>query len=181
MAGMSKPAHSHEPTFAGTRYLEDKIIERSALAGEILRLRAARPTARIVFTNGCFDLLHPGHVRYLQEARLEGDVLLVAMNDDDSIRRLKGPTRPILPLRERLKVMAALGCVDMVTSFHEDTPIPLLEETRPDVLVKGGDYPVTGVVGHELVMSWGGAVKVLSLSPGHSTTAIESRMKALAR
>src|SRR5690606_34923746 len=113
---------------------------------------------------GCFDLLHVGHLRYLWEARRLGDALIVAINDDDSVRRLKGEGRPVLRLEERLEVLAGLACVDYVTWFTEDTPIPLLERIRPEVLVKGGTYGVEGVVGREQALAWGADVRVLSVA-----------------
>src|SRR5690606_37842900 len=113
----------------------------------------------IVFTNGCFDIIHAGHVGYLAEARKLGGRLVVAINDDDSVRRLKGAGRPINPVERRMIVLAGLEAVDWVVSFSEDTPESLLELVRPDVLVKGGDYSEDQVVGSELVHSYGGKVK----------------------
>jgi rfaE bifunctional protein nucleotidyltransferase chain/domain len=124
----------------------------------------------VVFTNGCFDLLHVGHVSYLEEAAALGDVLVVGLNSDASVRRLKGPERPIVAERDRAALLAALGCVDHVVLFEEDTPHRLLEAIRPDVLVKGGTYTVDQVVGHEIVERYGGRVCVASTQPGVSTT-----------
>lgn len=132
--------------------------------------RARRQGARIVFTNGCFDILHAGHVGYLDEARQLGDRLIVAVNDDDSVRRLKGDGRPVNKLEQRMRVLEGLAAVDWVVPFSEDTPEALLEEIRPDVLVKGGDYAPEGVVGAEFVRSYGGDVRVLSEVEGYSTT-----------
>ncbi|MDE0036257.1 MAG: bifunctional D-glycero-beta-D-manno-heptose-7-phosphate kinase/D-glycero-beta-D-manno-heptose 1-phosphate adenylyltransferase HldE [Gammaproteobacteria bacterium] len=132
--------------------------------------RARRQGARIVFTNGCFDILHAGHVGYLDEARQLGDRLIVAVNDDDSVRRLKGEGRPLNKLAQRMRVLDGLAAVDWVVSFSEDTPEALLEEIRPDVLVKGGDYAPDEVVGAEFVRSYGGDVRVLTEVEGHSTT-----------
>lgn len=132
--------------------------------------RARRQGARIVFTNGCFDILHAGHVGYLDEARQLGDRLIVAVNDDDSVRRLKGGSRPINRLTQRVRVLEGLAAVDWVVPFSEDTPEALLEEIRPDVLVKGGDYAPGEVVGADFVRSYGGDVRVLSKVEGHSTT-----------
>jgi D-beta-D-heptose 7-phosphate kinase/D-beta-D-heptose 1-phosphate adenosyltransferase len=126
---------------------------------------------RVGFTNGCFDLLHPGHVSLLTQARDACDRLIVGLNSDDSVARLKGPTRPVQPEAARAAVLASLASVDLVVSFPEDTPMALLEAVRPDVLVKGADYRVEEVVGAELVQSYGGAVVLAELSPGHSTTA----------
>jgi D-beta-D-heptose 7-phosphate kinase/D-beta-D-heptose 1-phosphate adenosyltransferase len=138
---------------------------------------ARRAGERIVFTNGCFDILHAGHVAYLEEARRLGDRLVVAVNDDASVRRLKGEGRPVNTLLRRQTVLSALACVDWVTSFAADTPEALLERIRPDVLVKGGDYRLDEVVGAERVRSWGGTVRVLGLVEDVSTTAIVDRLR----
>lgn len=132
---------------------------------------------RIVFTNGCFDILHAGHVTYLEQARSQGDRLVVAINDDASVTRLKGPGRPINSVDRRMAVLAGLGAVDWVVSFSEDTPENLLERIRPDVLVKGGDYGLEGVVGAPIVLGYGGEVKVLSFVDSCSTTAIVEKIR----
>lgn len=132
------------------------IISRSDLADAVRTAQAQGE--KVVFTNGCFDLLHAGHVEYLQKAKALGDRLIVAVNDDASIRRLKGPTRPVSPQDSRLRVLAALGAVDWVVPFHEDTPENLLRELKPDILVKGGDYNEAGIVGADIVKSYGGQV-----------------------
>ena len=137
-------------------------------------LRAAGQ--RIVMTNGCFDLIHPGHVRYLQQAKALGDALVVAVNDDDSVRRLKGESRPLNPLDDRMAVLGALGAVDFVVSFSEDTPARLIEALAPDVLVKGGDYAVEQIAGHESVLARGGDVRVLDFVDGHSTSGLIERL-----
>lgn len=138
--------------------------------------RHLRHGRRLVFTNGVFDILHAGHVRYLAEARALGDLLLVGMNDDASVRRLgKGPERPINPLEDRAAVLGALRCIDGVVAFSEDTPIDLIRELRPEVHVKGGDYDVEGLPETPLVRSYGGEVVILPLLPGRSTTAILKR------
>jgi D-beta-D-heptose 7-phosphate kinase/D-beta-D-heptose 1-phosphate adenosyltransferase len=126
----------------------------------------------IVFTNGCFDLLHVGHIQYLQQARALGDCLVVALNDDVSVRLLKGERRPLLPQQERARILAALGCVDYVTIFSEATPLALITRLRPNVLVKGGDYTPATVVGHEVVEAYGGRVCILPYVAGVSTTEI---------
>lgn len=137
--------------------------------------------ARVVFTNGCFDLLHVGHVRYLQAARTRGDCLVVGLNDDASVRRLqKGPGRPFVPELERAEILAALACVDAVVLFSQDTPLELILTLRPDVLVKGGDYTPETIVGRAEVLSWGGCVEVIPFVPGHSTSALIKRIQALA-
>jgi len=158
--------------------MREKIFDREALAARLAALRQSPQPPRAVFTNGCFDLLHVGHLRYLWEARKQGGLLIVAINSDESMHRLKGEGRPILKLEERLRVLAGLACVDYVTWFEEDTPIPLLERLRPEVLVKGATYDIEGVVGHELVLGYGGEVKTLALTPGRSTSGLIERVMA---
>jgi D-beta-D-heptose 7-phosphate kinase/D-beta-D-heptose 1-phosphate adenosyltransferase len=142
------------------------------------RLAAARRGgARVVFTNGCFDLLHPGHVRYLEAARAFGDRLVVALNDDASVRRLKGAPRPILRVDERSEVLCALAAVDDVLVFAADTPLAVIEALRPDVLVKGADWAEDDIVGAAEVRGWGGRVERVDLVPGVSTTEIIRRLR----
>jgi D-beta-D-heptose 7-phosphate kinase/D-beta-D-heptose 1-phosphate adenosyltransferase len=137
-----------------------------------------RPGAgRVVFTNGVFDLLHPGHVDVLAAARALGDALVVGVNTDASVRRLKGPTRPVRSERDRAHVLAALEVVDAVVLFDEDTPLELIRALAPDVLVKGGDYSRESVVGAEDVLAHGGEVVIVPLTPGHSTTSTVERMR----
>lgn len=131
---------------------------------------------RVGFTNGCFDILHPGHISCLSQARSWCDRLIVGLNTDDSVRAAKGPDRPVNTLEARARVLAALSCVDLVVPFAEPTPIGLITRARPDVLVKGGDYTVESVVGADLVRSWGGEVRLASLLEGHSTTATLGRI-----
>jgi rfaE bifunctional protein nucleotidyltransferase chain/domain len=138
--------------------------------------REARP-GRVVFTNGVFDLLHPGHVDVLIAARRQGDFLVVGVNSDDSVRRLKGPARPVRASPERCYVLAALEAVDAVVVFDEDTPLELIMTLRPDVLVKGGDYTEASIVGAREVRRWGGTVAVIPLTPGHSTTSTIERLR----
>ena len=126
----------------------------------------------MVFTNGCFDLLHAGHIKYLQAARRLGDLLVLGLNSDASIRRLKGEKRPLIEQDERAHLLAALGCIDFVTVFDEDTPLELISTLRPDILVKGGDYTPEGVVGKDLVESWGGRVELIEFVDGKSTTSL---------
>ncbi|WP_421682581.1 bifunctional D-glycero-beta-D-manno-heptose-7-phosphate kinase/D-glycero-beta-D-manno-heptose 1-phosphate adenylyltransferase HldE [Stutzerimonas urumqiensis] len=155
--------------------------ERGVMALEQLQTAVEDARAhgeRIVFTNGCFDILHAGHVTYLEQARALGDRLVVAVNDDASVSRLKGPGRPINAVERRMAVLAGLGAVDWVVSFSEDTPERLLAEVRPDILVKGGDYGVEQVVGAELVQAYGGEVKVLGLVENSSTTAIVEKIRS---
>ena len=132
---------------------------------------------RLVFTNGVFDLLHPGHVDVLLAARRQGDALIVGVNSDASVGRLKGPARPIRSLAERSYVLAALGMVDAVVGFEQDTPLELIVRLRPDVLVKGGDYTVDTVVGAREVHGWGGRVAIIPLTTGQSTTSIIERLR----
>ena len=154
--------------------------ERGVLSLEQLKpaIEDARAQGeKIVFTNGCFDILHAGHVTYLEQARAQGDRLIVAVNDDASVTRLKGPGRPINAVDRRMAVLAGLEAVDWVTSFAEDTPEHLLRELLPDVLVKGGDYGIEGVVGADIVRAHGGEVKVLGLVENSSTTAIVEKIR----
>lgn len=147
------------------------IHERSFLADYFGRIRSYAPmSSQIVFTNGCFDIMHIGHVSYLHEAAKLGP-LVVAVNDDASVARLK-PGRPIVPLAERMAMLAALRCVSYVTSFHEDTPLEIIKELRPDILIKGADYKVEDIVGGKEVRSWGGEVKTIPLVDGYSTSSL---------
>lgn len=150
------------------------VVAEGQLVGALETLRAAGK--RIVMTNGCFDLIHPGHVRYLQQASALGDVLVVAVNDDDSVRRLKGASRPLNTVEDRMAVLAALSGIDYVVPFSEDTPERLIALLAPDVLVKGGDYSVEQIAGHESVLERGGEVRILDFVTGHSTSDLISRM-----
>lgn len=134
---------------------------------------------RVVFTNGCFDLLHAGHVKYLQKARKLGDLLVLGLNSDASVRRLKGPKRPLIDQDERAHLMAALDCVDYVVVFDEDTPLELITALKPHILVKGGDYSLEGVVGKDIVESYGGRVELVTFVDGKSTTNIIERILEL--
>lgn len=135
-----------------------------------------RRPPRVVFTNGCFDILHVGHARYLRDARALGDILVVGLNSDASVKRLKGPERPIQTEADRGELLAALACVDFVTVFAEDTPRELIEQVQPDILVKGGDWPVEKIEGSKFVLARGGDVKSLPFHPGHSTTTLLERI-----
>ena len=140
----------------------------------------ARVTARtVVFTNGVFDLLHPGHVRYLREAALLGDVLIVGLNTDASVRRNKGAGRPITPELERAEIVGALECVSAVVLFDEDTPARIIQAVQPDVLVKGADWPADQIVGRDTVEARGGRVVRIAIEKGYSTTAILDRVRKL--
>ena len=134
-----------------------------------------RAKLRIGFTNGCFDLLHRGHIRLMAEARSACDRLVVGLNSDTSVSRLKGAGRPIQDVTSRADVLAALEAVDLVVVFEEDTPLELIRQVRPAVLVKGGDYTRTEVVGHDVVEAYGGEVVLIDLVPGHSTTSMVAR------
>jgi D-glycero-beta-D-manno-heptose 1-phosphate adenylyltransferase len=148
----------------------NKILNRNQLKDEIDRLR--KQGKKIVFTNGCFDILHVGHTRYLQEAKNEGDILILALNSDESVRHLKGEKRPVVPEAERADVLASLESVDFVILFNEQTPLNLIDYLKPDVLVKGGDWAEDQVVGRESVKSWGGKVVIIPEVKGSSTTNI---------
>ena len=131
---------------------------------------------KIVFTNGCFDILHVGHIRYLKQARLLGDRLVVGLNSDASVKRLKGESRPLVSEAARKEVLEALTCVDEVFIFEEDTPLELIKLVKPQVLVKGGDYQIEDIVGGREVLSWGGEVKSLTFHDGHSSSSIIQKM-----
>ena len=162
---------SHSPP-----HFENKFCEPADLAQRIEQL--PRP---LVFTNGCFDILHRGHVTYLDHARSLGAALLVALNTDDSVRRQgKGSDRPVNTLADRMALIAAIGCVDLVTWFDDDTPITRIEQTRPDILVKGGDWAPENIVGAREVQSWGGQVHSIPFEHERSTSALLKRIRASA-
>ena len=142
--------------------------------------REVRGSRRIVFTNGCFDLLHPGHVRLLEEARSLGDALVVGLNSDASVRRVKGDSRPLIPEQERAEVLAALSAVDFVVIFGEATPREIIAQLLPDVLVKGADWGANQIVGRAEVEAAGGNVVSIPLQPGYSTSAILQKILATA-
>jgi D-glycero-beta-D-manno-heptose 1-phosphate adenylyltransferase len=147
-----------------------KIRTIEQAAGECDRLRSTG--IRIVFTNGCFDILHPGHTRYLNAARELGDYLVVAVNSDPSVRAIKGPQRPLMPESARAELLAALGCVDMVVIFEEHDPLRVIQELLPHVLVKGEDWPEDEIIGADVVKAAGGEVRRISLVKGFSSTEI---------
>jgi D-beta-D-heptose 7-phosphate kinase/D-beta-D-heptose 1-phosphate adenosyltransferase len=151
------------------------ILDPAALERFLAPVRAAG--LRLVFTNGCFDLIHPGHVAYLEEARALGDRLLVGLNTDASVRRLKGPARPLVPAEGRAAVLAALRCVDAVTFFDEDTPRDLILRVRPAFLVKGGDYRPEEVVGAADLPAWGGELRILPFRAGYATSDLVRRIR----
>lgn len=148
---------------------------------ELLEKVAAHRQAgrRIILSNGCFDVLHRGHISYLNKASQLGDILIVAVNDDDSVRRLKGEGRPINPLSDRAGVLAALNSVDYVTAFSTDTPIPLIENLQPDIYVKGGDYTPEMLTETAVVRAYGGEVRIMNYVSDHSTSALVERMKQI--
>lgn len=145
-----------------------KVVSFEKISEEL----ASHRNQKIVFTNGCFDLLHVGHIRYLQEARAQGDFLVVGVNSDASVKRLKGPTRPIQNESDRAEILSALAAVDAVVIFTEDTPANLIEAVRPNILVKGGDWKPDQIVGGPFVLSYGGEVRSLQFVDGKSTTKI---------
>ncbi|WP_020484062.1 bifunctional D-glycero-beta-D-manno-heptose-7-phosphate kinase/D-glycero-beta-D-manno-heptose 1-phosphate adenylyltransferase HldE [Methylomonas sp. MK1] len=164
-AALQGPRAHHK----GVCSLADLLAERAA---------AKQNGEKIVATNGCFDILHPGHVRYLQQAKTLGDRLVVLVNSDASVQRLKGPERPVNKLDHRMEMLAALECVDWVVEFEQDTPKEVIDQLLPDILVKGGDYTdITSIAGHESVLANGGEVKILSFIEGHSTTSIIQTIK----
>jgi rfaE bifunctional protein nucleotidyltransferase chain/domain len=152
-----------------------RLVPRAEIAKVVEGLRAGGK--RIVFTNGVFDLLHPGHVRYLQQARQLGDVLIVGLNADASVRRNKGPERPLTPEVERAEILVALECVDGVVIFDEDTPDAIIKAVQPDVLVKGEDWAADRIVGRDTVEARGGRVVRIPVEEGFSTTAIVERIR----
>jgi D-glycero-beta-D-manno-heptose 1-phosphate adenylyltransferase len=154
-----------------------KIVDWEAAARWVKEMQSAGQ--QVVFTNGCFDLLHVGHVRYLEGARSLGDALIVGVNTDASVKRLgKGGDRPLTPEADRARVLAACACVDRVALFGEDTPLALITRLAPDILVKGGDYRLDEIVGREVVLARGGRVVALPFVPGYSTTGLIDRLRS---
>lgn len=159
---------AHVMTHEVPKAVQRKWLRLDALC-QVVRQRQAQGD-RIVFTNGCFDVIHAGHVRYLRSARRLGDGLIVAVNDDGSVRRLKGPDRPLYPLAERMEVLAAFPFVTWLTDFSTGSVLPVMKQVRPDVIAKGGDYRISQVIGWQFVRSYGGRVVVLDHVAGRSTT-----------
>jgi rfaE bifunctional protein nucleotidyltransferase chain/domain len=153
----------------------DKVLTHPDAIQAVQEVQASGKT--VVFTNGCFDLLHVGHLHSLEEARAHGDHLIVALNSDSSVRSLKGPSRPAVPLSQRMPLVAALACVDWVVSFETATPLALIRELKPDVIAKGGDWEVDDIVGASDVESWGGRVERLSEIEGVRTSEIIRRIR----
>lgn len=156
---------------------KNKILHRKAVVELVNNWKSRGET--IVFTNGCFDILHLGHVDYLEEARRRGDRLVIGLNTDESVRRLKGPSRPLNEEYSRGRILAALAFVDAVTYFDEDTPYQLIEALQPDILVKGSDYLAENVVGADIVLDKGGKVETIQLVEGYSTTQLVEKIKLL--
>jgi len=153
----------------------NKILDRNTLKNTLEALR--KEGKKIAFTNGCFDILHVGHVRYLREAKKAGDILVLALNSDSSVRTIKGEERPLVYEEERAEVLAALEFVDFITIFPELTPLELINYLKPDILIKGGDWPEEKVVGREEVKKWGGRVAIIPEVEGKSTTNIVEKIK----
>jgi len=155
---------------------EEKIQSAASLRSRLDRIRTEK---KIVFTNGCFDVLHPGHIYSLMEASLRGDFLIVGINSDKSVRSLKGANRPIISEEDRAQMLAALACVDAVVIFDEDTPVSLIRLLRPDIHIKGSDYAGKEIPEREVVESYGGEVEFVDLKPGWSTTSFLERLHRL--
>jgi len=153
----------------------NKILDRNILKNKLEELR--KEGKKIAFTNGCFDILHVGHVRYLREAKKTGDILVLALNSDSSVRAIKGEKRPLVSEEERAEVLAALEFIDFVTIFQELTPLELICHLKPDILIKGGDWPEDKVIGRDEVKKWGGRVAIIPEVEGKSTTNIVEKIK----
>ena len=158
-----------------TKEIENKILSNDSLSKTIDLLR--KSDKKVVFTNGCFDLLHPGHLKLLQKAKSFGDVLIVGINSDSSVRILKGEGRPVVNQEDRLVILACLKIVDFVIIFEEETPLDLIKTISPNVLVKGGDYKLSEIVGGEHVINNGGKVKIVKLKEGYSTSKFLKEIK----
>ncbi len=154
-----------------------KILERNTLKNKLEKLR--KEGKKIAFTNGCFDIIHVGHVRYLREAKKTADVLVLALNSDSSVRAIKGEERPLVNAQDRAEILAALEFVDFVTIFEELTPLELINYLKPDVLIKGGDWPEEKIVGREEIKKWGGRVAIIPEVKGKSTTNIVEKIKKM--
>ena len=156
--------------------MNSKLYSQRAIARIANRFR--KNQKKIVFTNGCFDILHAGHVEYLERAKKFGNILILGLNSDSSTRRLKGPGRPVNSEKDRARVLAGLASIDFITIFNEDTPAKLIRAIRPDFLVKGADWKVSSIAGSTDVLSWGGKVKRVRLLKGRSTTGILKKVKS---
>ena len=155
---------------------QEKIVDLPTLLDRVAQWRAQGQ--KIVFTNGCFDIVHVGHVDYLEQARLLGDKLVLGLNTDQSVSRLKGPTRPLQDEMSRSRVMASFWFVDAIVLFDQETPYELIKAVQPDVLVKGDDYTIENIVGHDLVLAKGGEVKTIPLVKGYSTSQVVAKVLA---
>ncbi|MDQ3535380.1 MAG: D-glycero-beta-D-manno-heptose 1-phosphate adenylyltransferase [Bacteroidota bacterium] len=155
---------------------KDKIFNKDGLILQIQKWKDEK--LEVVFTNGCFDIIHLGHIEYLEKAREKGDKLIVGVNSDSSVRRLKGTSRPIIEENSRVAVLASLMFVDAVIVFEEDTPLELIMALQPDILIKGNDYSLNNIVGADFVISQGGKVKTIELVPGFSTTSIVEKIQS---
>ncbi len=149
--------------------IKNKIISRSKIAKLLKRIRKGK---QVVFTNGCFDILHKGHVKYLEDAKALGDILVVAINSDSSVKKIKGPKRPLNKVDDRAYLVGALESVDFVTIFNETTPLETMKIVRPDVIVKGADWKIDNIVGKDLVESYGGKVRTIKFIKNYSTTSL---------
>ncbi|NQT89864.1 MAG: D-glycero-beta-D-manno-heptose 1-phosphate adenylyltransferase [Candidatus Omnitrophica bacterium] len=154
--------------------ITDKIKNRQSLKRILTRLK--KKGVKVAFTNGCFDILHYGHVKYLEDAARCADILIVAINNDASVKRLKGKKRPVFGLKDRARLVASLESVDFVTSFHEDTPAEIISYLKPDIVIKGADYKVKDIVGNRIVKAYGGSVRNVRYHKGYSVTAIIKRI-----
>ncbi|NQT95563.1 MAG: D-glycero-beta-D-manno-heptose 1-phosphate adenylyltransferase [Candidatus Omnitrophica bacterium] len=154
--------------------INSKIKNRVQLKKILAGLRKRRK--KIAFTNGCFDILHYGHVKYLEEAKRHADILIIAVNSDSSVKRLKGNKRPLISLKDRMRVLAALKAVDYVVSFKEDTPVEIIKYLKPDIIIKGADYKIKDIVGNKIVGSYGGSVKRVKFIKGYSVTSLIRRI-----
>lgn len=157
--------------------MRNKIKTKEELKKIVLRLK--KQDKKVVFTNGCFDILHYGHIKYLQDAKGLAEVLVVGLNSDSSVKKIKGSARPINKQLDRARVLSALACVDYLTIFSEDTPLKLIKLIQPDVLVKGGDWPTERIVGADFVKSRGGKVLAIPYIKGYSTTRLIEKVRAL--
>ena len=155
----------------------NKILDRNTLKNELDAL--GKKGKKIAFTNGCFDILHIGHVRYLREAKKTADILVLALNSDASVKKIKGEKRPLVPQNDRAEIMAALEFIDFVTIFDETTPLELINLLKPDVLIKGGDWAEDKVVGRDEIKKWGGKLTLIPEIKGKSTTSIVDKIKQL--
>jgi rfaE bifunctional protein nucleotidyltransferase chain/domain len=155
----------------------NKILERNVLKNKLEQLR--KEGKKIAFTNGCFDILHVGHIRYLREAKNTADVLVLALNSDSSVRAIKGEKRPLMSAEERAEILAALECIDFITIFQELTPLELINYLKPDILIKGGNWPEEKVVGRKEIKKWGGRVAIIPEIEGKSTTNIVEKIKKM--